>query len=208
MATLKLNDVTTMTESGGTVTMADGVALGTPASGVLTNMTGAIGSSVTGFTGVKELDWWRVTSNYTGSPGNEISSNLERVATGGFTKIGTGMSHSSGIFSFPSTGIWWISLEHYCYSTGANRYVPTFLFTTVDNGSAWHQSATAKCLIADIGEYGHGSSFTSCSFDVTDTSTHKVKFRTDDDSGGVDVVTQGDTSETYTGFQFMRIGDT
>ena len=39
MATLKLNDVTTMTESGGTVTMADGVALGTPASGVLTNAT-------------------------------------------------------------------------------------------------------------------------------------------------------------------------
>ncbi|SVB27883.1 uncharacterized protein METZ01_LOCUS180737 [marine metagenome] len=39
MATLKLNDVTTMTESGGTVTMADGVALGTPASGTLTNAT-------------------------------------------------------------------------------------------------------------------------------------------------------------------------
>ena len=39
MATLKLNDVTTMTESGGTVTMADGVALGTPASVALTNAT-------------------------------------------------------------------------------------------------------------------------------------------------------------------------
>ena len=48
MATLKLNDVTTMTESGGTVTMADGVALGTPASGVVTNLSGTLPSGVTG----------------------------------------------------------------------------------------------------------------------------------------------------------------
>ena len=54
MATLKLNDVTTMTESGGTVTMADGVALGTPASVALTNATfpaGHIIQVVTGTSG-------------------------------------------------------------------------------------------------------------------------------------------------------------
>tara|TARA_Y100001947_G_C10319433_1_gene295488 strand:- start:806 stop:1537 length:732 start_codon:yes stop_codon:yes gene_type:complete len=55
MATLKLNDVTTMTESGGTVTMADGVALGTPASGVVTNLSGALPVGVTGGSGLNAV---------------------------------------------------------------------------------------------------------------------------------------------------------
>ena len=60
--------VLTTADSGATV--ADGIALGTPASGVLTNMTGAIGSTVTGFTGIKEFDQWRVTSGFAGDAGS------------------------------------------------------------------------------------------------------------------------------------------
>ena len=63
MATLKLNDVTTMTESGGTVTMADGVALGTPASVALTNATFPAGHVI-------NIDYIEPTSGGTSSNSN------------------------------------------------------------------------------------------------------------------------------------------
>ena len=66
MATLKLNDVTTMTESGGTVTMADGVALGTPASVALTNATFPAGQVI-------NIDYIEPTSGGTSSNSNSYT---------------------------------------------------------------------------------------------------------------------------------------
>ena len=53
-------------------------------------MTGAIGSTVTGFTGIKEFDQWRVTSGFAGDA-NPITTNFERNdghgSSGGFSKL-------------------------------------------------------------------------------------------------------------------------
>jgi hypothetical protein len=61
--------------------------------------------------GITEADMWRYTADTTGDA-EPITSNLERVDTV-FDKIGTGMSESSGIFSFPSTGIYEVSFGIY-----------------------------------------------------------------------------------------------
>ena len=75
------------------------------------NLTGTLpaisGANLTGITaGITEADQWRVSSSFTVSGSSFITSNWERVDSTGWDKIGTGMSESSGVFTFPSTGIW------------------------------------------------------------------------------------------------------
>src|SRR5210317_1512304 len=54
--------------------------------------------------GITEADQWRINSNLTTSTQyGFFTANWERVDTDGFGKIGTGLTESSGIFTFPST---------------------------------------------------------------------------------------------------------
>ena len=58
--------------------------------------------------GLSMADTWRLTTTY--DPGNSsvdfITANWERDDTNGFGQLGTGMTESSGVFTFPSTGIY------------------------------------------------------------------------------------------------------
>ena len=57
--------------------------------------------------GITEQDMYRITSdasNPSNTNSGRLLSNWERVDTRGFAQLGTGISQSSGIFSFPSTG--------------------------------------------------------------------------------------------------------
>ena len=61
-------------------------------------------ASLVGGGGITMAQQWRLTSDITGDA-NPISSNLEIVDTDGYGGIGSNMTESSGVFSFPSTGI-------------------------------------------------------------------------------------------------------
>ena len=52
--------------------------------------------------GVVEADTWRLTADVTGKV--DLTSGWERDDTDGNGLLGTGITESSGIFSFPSTG--------------------------------------------------------------------------------------------------------
>ena len=62
-----------------------------------------------GFTnGLTMVDQWRLTTDFTGVA-NPISSNLEQNdSSGNGVPIGSSMTESSGVFTFPSTGIYMI----------------------------------------------------------------------------------------------------
>ena len=60
--------------------------------------------------GITMADQWRITTTFQVSSTAFITSNWERVDTNGYGKIGTGMSESSGVFSFPSTGIYLVRI--------------------------------------------------------------------------------------------------
>ena len=64
----------------------------------------AVTSTKTTVGGIIEADLWRLTTSFTGGAA-PIASNWERSDDASFSKIGTGMSQSSGVFTFPSTGI-------------------------------------------------------------------------------------------------------
>ena len=56
----------------------------------------------TGLGGIQEVDQWYLTTNITSN--GDITGNLSRnTLTGSGCPLGTGMTESSGVFSFPST---------------------------------------------------------------------------------------------------------
>jgi len=50
------------------------------------------------------LDQWRLTTNF--STNSAVITGWERVDDASFSKVGSGMTQSSGVWSFPVTGLW------------------------------------------------------------------------------------------------------
>ena len=154
--------------------------------------------------GITEADQWRLSSNLT-AHNNDITANLERVDDTTATYIGTGMSESSGVFTFPSTGKWLVQLQASAQiSSGTDNYVEVDIYVTNDN-SSYVEIARATNGVDE----SHGASnnaFAQAIIDVTNTSNVKVKFHTG--SFGGTTTLMGHTSRTLTGFFFIRLGDT
>ena len=187
------------TDIGGALADADLVLVDDGAGGTLRKSAmSRIKTYVGG--GITEADMWRLTAD-ADSPSGDITSNWERVDSYGQGNLGTGMSESSGIFTFPSTGFWLITaIGNMKFTGGAHDHAQFNIYTTTDN-SSYNRAVRASDSSATTNY--HASTSGSILFDVTSTSTHKVKFY----SSG-DWTLQGNTNENETHTWFLRVGDT
>ena len=148
---------------------------------------------------------WRLTTDFNGAA-DPIASNLEKVDTDGYNSLGSDMTESSGIFTFPSTGIWYIQFNMECYYAGDSRYNNSKILTTTDN-SSYNDAARATGGIDQVeGATTHTSATSTFLFDVSNTTNCKVRFSVDQSNSGVTVV--GDTNNSQTCMMFIRLGDT
>ena len=156
--------------------------------------------------GVTMADAWRLTTAYQGDA--DISSNLERVdGPAGYGQLGSAMSESSGVFTFPSTGIYKVSYFQSFYSAGvASRFVRCAIKVTTDN-SSYNEAALGQTSVEQL-ESSTTYCFASCEtlVDVTDTSNVKVKFSTDVSNNSIYVA--GNSSRSDNQMMFIRLGDT
>ena len=156
--------------------------------------------------GITVADQWSLTTSFTGSA-EPIASNWEQNDEASFTNIGTAMSQSSGVFTFPSTGIY-----HVIFNAGteANNLTADMfdvvIQVTSDGGSNWDSGAIGQLSQTNISS-GHGQS-TSVGqiIDVTNTSNVKVRFQVSNASSNVYI--QGTTGARKTYATFIRLGDT
>ena len=186
-------------ESGDTITIgASGDTITIPSGATITNS-----GTATGFGGsLTEADQWRLTTSFTGDA-SPIASNWERTDTSGWGNIGTGMTESSGIFSFPSTGIYYVAFNFYGSATTAQLYATASIEVTINNASY------APASYADTQFYGgtsYNSSMSQYFVDVTDVANVKVKFVVD--AVSTNTTTIGSSTNTGTGVTFIRLGDT
>jgi len=174
------------------------------------SITGS-GSTATGqlefanASGITEVDNWRITSSFNASgAGAYITSNWERNDTAGFTKIGTGLTESSGVFTFPVTGIYQITaVLHTVNNSNTNRYTECKIYTT-QNNSAYTEQTTAA---GEIGEtYGQNMVRATAIFDCTDTSTHKFQIRQYTYNSNTQIVGSSTVNKSY--IVVIRLGDT
>lgn len=158
--------------------------------------------------GMTVADQWRLTTTFTDSI-NPIASNLERVDTtaGGQAMLGSAMTVSSGIFTFPSTGFYQVQYNLLQQSTDGNvrGYGGGAIFATVDNSSYVTVSQTFGATPAISGT-SRMSNSCSTIIDVTDTSNVKVKFSVEMQNSAMG--TMGSTESNQTHMTFLRLGDT
>jgi len=154
--------------------------------------------------GLAGADQFRLSASISAGTNADITSNLERIDTTGSPKVGTGMSESSGIFTFPATGIWLVNVNAVFSSTAndAMCYVNT-LYTA--NNSSYVDGAYAVSANKS-GSAENQSASSSLMVDVTDTSNIKIKFATVSMGSGTSL--DGNTSVNYTTFTFLKLGDT
>jgi len=153
--------------------------------------------------GISEFDMYRYTTDTTGDA-EPIASNYERVDTN-FEVIGTGMSDSSGIFTFPSTGKWLISFTGYFYDDAEARECALKIDATTDN-SSYTMVAQNNAHLISHGSNSASTAITQYMFDVTNVSTHKVRFNVSMANDNSHFY--GDTDSNRTFWWFMKLGDT
>jgi len=134
-------------------------------------------SGVSGITaGITMMDQWRLSNNVAVSANTTtgIYSNWERNDNN-FAQIGTGMTESSGVFTFPTTGIYRVDCRWNVFnSSTSNRYVSIRTELSTDGGSNYNQIAVAFTNLPNLGETtGHATS--DFVVDVTNASNFKVR---------------------------------
>jgi len=157
--------------------------------------------------GITMVDNWRLNTSFTTGDANPISSNLERSDSSApsFGYYGSQMTESSGVFTFPSTGIYHVLANIQYYLNGDSQYTGVEIAATADN-SSYGAKAVNYSHIKNVANPTY--SFVSCNamFDITDTTNQKVRFRVVSASSSTTIV--ADTNYDHTFFRFIRLGDT
>ena len=171
-----------------------GVGTASPATALDVNGTATVGALSDGTVTKSKIAFhqWKLTSNLTVSSGAaDITAGMTQVEA-----VGSVLSVSSGVFTFPYTGKWFIQYQILGGSSAGAAYRGGAISLTTDNSSfseirnGFTSNATSTYFAVDI-QY--------C-VDITNVSTHKVKFRTENAAGG--------TVGSGTNFAFTYLGDT
>jgi len=177
----------TLGQSGDTVTI--------PVGGTFVN-----NGTATGFgSGNLYASQWRVTTDFVGDAA-PIASNLEEVdAPLGFGVKGASMTEASGLFTFPATGYWFIDY-HIMFDVSTVQTAYTTIQTT-HNDATYAVAAGAY----QTGYYEQATSVCSYIMNVSDTTTHKVRFDVSWSAASASQTTRGDTGFNKTYMTFTRL---
>ena len=151
--------------------------------------------------GITQADEWRVTANFSTDNANIITTNWARNGA----MIGSGISESSGIFTFPETGIY--KIEFNTKATANNqqvRYVVGEIITTTNNFTSQGSAGFGSQSISNDA-YADTTVNVSCLFDVQNVTTHKCKFTVYSEHA---ITWEGGSDRNRTYATFIRLGDT
>ena len=159
--------------------------------------------------GITFYETMRMTANLSAGTGADLSQTFETVDTGPHARLligGAGMSASSGIFTFPQTGIWKVEFFGWLTRTQADDQVH-FTLKNASNNDLVHVRGQVSNA-----NYNSIVSF-SVLLDITDVSNNNNKIKlVMSDSGASDGVASaklhGDSTQNQSAFTFTRLGDT
>ena len=156
--------------------------------------------------GITMVDNWRLTTSFQTGDANPLT-NLERNdnSAPAFGYYGSQMSVSSGIWTFPSTGIYRIDATVQFSLPGGNQYNGVNIMATANN-SSYETITSNNSFIKNVTDPTYSQTVTNCMLDITDTTNQKVKFRIVNQNSATTVI--GDSTYDATFFRFTRLGDT
>ena len=151
------------------------------------------------------FNMWRVTSDMSANTDATIT-NWAQVNSDGYSGLGGNMTVSSGIFSFPSTGIYLIQGAFRILTGNQDSTVNVILYATQDNSSYSSVSFTSGGNATSNSTNTNQTSVSAHIFDVTDTSTHKFRF--DTESMGSESFIHGSTGSSQSWFTVIKLSET
>ena len=160
---------------------ATGIVTATSFSGTVpsSNLSGALpaisGANLTGLSvGITNAQQFRLDQGGSGSNGTVLTNWQDTMTT--YTAIGSNWSQSSGIFSCSATGIY---LCHWCLvvnDTGTGDAFDPNIQISTNSGGAYTIRSRSWAHV-DTNTTPRDSPASSFMFDVTDTSTFRLRFR-------------------------------
>ena len=154
--------------------------------------------------GITMVDQWRITSDFTLSTSAAIMSGWERNDSTGYESIGTGMTESSGVFTFPTTGIYLVTFMGTSHgNAGASLAITAQIQTQKNSGTFATRSQSQESAYTTN---AYGSMLGQTVFNVEDTSGDKLRMRVYAADSNRKLL--GDTTLQRTGLTFIRLGDT
>ena len=172
---------------GGTTVTGTQTLLASVLTGALPAISGA---SLTGV-GISVAGQFRLTTGFNGSA-NPITSNYEEVDTF-YQRVGSAITESSGVFTFPSTGVYMIAAHTSVQYNGENNYHELILQGSTDGFSSDTTTVASKyCASADHGTTSYYGASCHAIYDVTNVSNNKIRLRINSAQSGA--TTKGSTS--------------
>ena len=133
-----------------------------------------------------------------------ISSNWEESDEPGHDRTGTALTHSSGVWTFPTTGKYLIIFSFAIFFGTADDFDANIALEVTTDGSNFNINTLARTS-GDM-----NGSFSTCSgnafLDIANVSTHKMRFTTGSFAGNTRLRGHDDENMSY--FTAIRVGDT
>ena len=202
---IKVDTISEKTSANGVV--IDGVTLKDSKIGGTITIPGSTGTmaltSDISAGGLTEADQWNITANVSSS--GTLTANWARPSGTLLSYKGTGMTQSSGIFSFPSTGYWLIMVQAYLSSPGSG--VGSAQLNTVStNDDFSSEDEIGVNRIYQTSGNNYTTTFSQSIIDVTNVSNDKIKFVFSQSGDGA---IEGSTNPLNSSrFGFYKLGDT
>ena len=155
--------------------------------------------------GISMVDHWRMSADSTAGA-EAVLTNWTQISTSNHHpgRLGSSMSVSSGVFTFPSTGIYNITASFaYYFGTADDAIAQVWLKVSYD-GSNYNIVSSWRC-----GNYDnnlHQTTTQNYVLDVDNTSNVKFYFETDSFSANSELRGDPDTGESNV--TIVRLGDT
>ena len=155
--------------------------------------------------GIIEIDSWNFSASFTqpNSYGQYITSNWQRKPSSKhFAKKGTGMTESSGVFTFPRTGLYLIRVTLSISTLSGNNldYCGPYIQISTNSGGAYDRVSETYTNM------DHGTRYSVISGEaivsVSNVSTFRCRLETES-SGNFTIR----ASNGQSNLDFMRLGD-
>ena len=144
-----------------------------------------------------EIDMWFLPSEVTS---DATITAWTRANYTGYAKAGTGMTHNSGIFTFPSTGLYKVSFSFRLETNTSDTSFGCTLDLSTNTGSSF-----TTILGSFENRSSNSSAHIQALLNITNISTHQIRFVATGLASGSKVF--GDSSWHDTKIIFERITD-
>ena len=128
--------------------------------------------------GLTHASAWHLVTQYTPSSSNEIFTGWTETDANGYDRLGSALTYSAGVFTYPSTGWWWVQTNFECTQNPAeNDNYGIQIQETPDDGSNWNALAASHGRFTGSNIVGEPAHQTVTAFHkVDDVANDKVRF--------------------------------